>query len=216
MGEEHWLGSGPWRLSWQVEWTDHSCLWECLRTAGWCSEHNLSLCTVFCTSSNNVHLPHRQKRMASFISFLHPLSSCTQCSLALMQPLLKLKELRFITVVPVLQPDWFPLPRVRLPTILHFTVPVSGTNCSGAGVALRSDIGHEQGDFGRLSQIPHRLFSQEGRDRGQFGSSCINGTQYLVNSRHRSSGRFSDQAIPAAYWGEIHSVSLHHRVLKSC
>lgn len=28
MGEEHWLGSGPWRLSWQVEWTDHSCLWE--------------------------------------------------------------------------------------------------------------------------------------------------------------------------------------------
>lgn len=42
----------------------------------------------------------------------------------------------------------------------------------------------------------------------QFDSICINGTRHLENPRHQSSSRFSDQAAPVAYWGEILSACL--------
>lgn len=71
-----------------------------------------------------------------------------------------------------------------------------------------SDTGYKPGGFGRLSLLPHGISSQESHNSTQFGSICINGTRHLENPRHQSSGRFSDQATPVAYWGEILSAPL--------
>lgn len=112
-----------------------------------------------------------------------------------------------------------PASLVRLTQILCFTVPIPSVVCCGVSVALLQIQHSSQARqlWQAQSNPSWALLSGRSWQFGvRFGSSCINGTWHLVNSRHRSSGRFSDQATPAALWGKIHSVCLHLHVLYSC